>query len=182
VDDSHRGRPDPRPALPVRRGGPHHHAPLAAETLRAAFVHQGRRLQRLTRLPPVRKGGASSAGAPWPRTAFQPLREANAPIVANDPDNAPIGEDPQLESLEERISAARKAEDERVAKEHAPIVRTIGMQVISTMVGYPLGGIIIGFVLDKVFHTAPWIMLGLMFAAFAGALLHVVQMNKNNAR
>jgi ATP synthase protein I len=102
--------------------------------------------------------------------------------VANDPDNAPIGEDPKLDSLEERIAAARHAEDERVAKEHAPVVRTIGMQVISTMVGYPLGGIIIGFVLDKLFHTAPWIMLGLMFAAFAGACLHVVQMNKNNAR
>lgn len=106
--------------------------------------------------------------------------------MANDPENAPIGpetrEDPQIDSLEQRIAAARKAEDERVAKEHAPVVRTIGMQVISTMVGYPLGGIIVGFVLDKVFHTAPWIMLGLMFAAFAGACLHVVQMNKNNAR
>ena len=129
------------------------------------------------------KGGASSAGgSSWPRISLQPLREANAPIVANDPDNAPIGEDPQLESLEERIAAARKTEDERVAKEHAPIVRAMGMQVISTMVGYPLGGIIVGFVLDKIFHTAPWIMLGLMFAAFAGACLHVVQMNKNNAQ
>ena len=102
--------------------------------------------------------------------------------MANDPDNAPIGEDPQLDSLEERIAAARKTEDARVAKEHAPIVRAMGMQVISTMVGYPLGGIIVGFVLDKVFDTAPWIMLGLMFAAFAGAFLHVVQMNKNNAQ
>jgi ATP synthase protein I len=102
--------------------------------------------------------------------------------VANDPDNAPIGEDPKLESLEERIAAARKAEDERVAQEHAPVVKTIGMQVVSTMVGYPLGGIIIGFVLDNyVFHTMPWIMLGLMFLAFAGACLHVVQMNKNRA-
>jgi F0F1-type ATP synthase assembly protein I len=55
------------------------------------------------------------------------------------------------------------------------------MQVISTMVGYPLGGIIIGFMLDKLFGTAPWIMLGLMFAAFAGSCLHVVQMNKNRA-
>lgn len=108
------------------------------------------------------------------------LRKANAPIVANDPDNAPIGEDPQLESLEERIAAARRAEDERVAKEHAPVVRAIGMQVISTMVGYPLGGIIVGFVLDKLLGTAPWIMLGLMFAAFAGACVHVVRMNKNN--
>jgi ATP synthase protein I len=120
-------------------------------------------------------------GQPWPRTLLQPLREAILPIVANDPDNAPIGEDPKLDSLEERIAAARKAEDERVAKEHAPVVKAIGMQVISTMVGYPLGGIIIGFVLDKVFGTAPWIMLGLMFAAFAGACLHVVQMNKNRA-
>ena len=100
--------------------------------------------------------------------------------MANDPDNAPIGEDPQLESLEERIAAARRAEDERVAKEHAPVVRAIGMQVISTMVGYPLGGIIVGFVLDKLLGTAPWIMLGLMFAAFAGACVHVVRMNKNN--
>ena len=101
--------------------------------------------------------------------------------MANDPDNAPIGEDPKLESLEDRIAAARKTEDERVAQEHAPVVRAIGMQVISTMVGYPLGGIIIGFVLDRLFHTAPWIMLGLMFAAFAGACLHVVQMNNNRA-
>ena len=102
--------------------------------------------------------------------------------MANDPENAPMGEDPKLQALEDRILAARKAEDERVAQEHAPVVKTIGMQVISTMVGYPLGGIIIGFVLDRVLHTAPWIMLGLMFAAFAGACLHVVQMNKNNAR
>ena len=113
---------------------------------------------------------------------MQPLREANAPIVANDPDNAPIGEDPQLESLEQRIAAARKNEDERVAKEHAPVVRAIGTQVVSTMVGYPLGGIIIGFLLDRLFETAPWFMLGLMFLAFAGACLHVVQMNKNNAQ
>ena len=102
--------------------------------------------------------------------------------MANDPENAPIGEDPKLESLEERIAAARKTEDERIAKEHAPVVKAIGMQVISTMVGYPLGGIIIGFVLDRVLHTAPWIMLGLMFAAFAGACLHVVQMNKDSAK
>jgi ATP synthase protein I len=101
--------------------------------------------------------------------------------VANDPDNAPIGEDPKLDSLEQRIAAARKTEDERVAQEHAPVVRAIGMQVMSTMVGYPLGGIVIGFLLDKLFGTAPWIMLGLMFVAFAGACLHVVQMNKNRA-
>ena len=101
--------------------------------------------------------------------------------MANDPENAPIGEDPQLDSLESRIAAARHAEEQRIAQEHAPVVKAMGFQVVSTMVGYPLGGIIVGFVLDKVFHTAPWIMLGLMFLAFAGGCLQVVQMNKNRA-
>ncbi|MXO59156.1 hypothetical protein GRI89_06340 [Altererythrobacter salegens] len=101
--------------------------------------------------------------------------------MANDPDNAPIGEDPKIDSLEERIAAARKAEDERVAKEHGTSKSgpAIGMQVVSTMVGYPLGGIIIGLVLDNVLGTLPWLTIILMFMAFAGACIHVVRMNKN---
>jgi F0F1-type ATP synthase assembly protein I len=48
-------------------------------------------------------------------------------------------------------------------------------------VGYPVGGIIIGLVLDNLFGTLPWITIVLMFLAFAGACLHVVQMNKDRA-
>lgn len=99
--------------------------------------------------------------------------------MANDPENAPIGEDPKLDALEDRIAAARHAEDARVAAEKGPMAGpAIGMQVVQTMVGYPLGGIIIGIVLDNVFDTLPWITIGLMFTAFAGACLHVVQINK----
>jgi len=104
--------------------------------------------------------------------------------VANDPDNAPIGEDPQLESLEERIAAARKVEDARMAREHVPMrdVRGAAMGIASTMVGYPLGGIIIGFGLDRfVFGTTPWITIGLMFLAFIGACVQVVRDNNNRA-
>jgi ATP synthase protein I len=104
--------------------------------------------------------------------------------VANDPDNAPIGEDPKIDSLEERIAAARKTEDARMAKEHAPMrdVRSAAWQVASTMVGYPLGGIIIGFGLDRfVFGTTPWITIGLMFLAFIGACIQVVRDNNNRA-
>ena len=104
--------------------------------------------------------------------------------MANDPDNAPIGEDPQIDSLEQRIAAARKTEDARMAKEHAPMrdVRSGAWQVASTMVGYPLGGIIIGFGLDRfVFGTTPWITIGLMFLAFIGACVQVVRDNNNRA-
>jgi len=53
--------------------------------------------------------------------------------------------------------------------------------IASTMVGYPLGGIIIGFMLDNFFDTTPWITIGLMFTAFAGALLHVARITNFRA-
>ena len=102
--------------------------------------------------------------------------------MANDPENAPVGQDPQIDSLEQRIGAARRAEDQRLAHEHAPMRdgRSAGIQIASTMLGYPLGGIVIGWVLDTlVFDTLPWITIGLMFLAFAGACMHVVRINKN---
>jgi F0F1-type ATP synthase assembly protein I len=143
----------------------------------------------LTRPRTVRKGGASSAGASLGRAFLcNPCGEANAPIVANDPDNAPIGpeigEDPQIDSLEQRIAAARKTEDERMAKEHAPVrdARGAAIGIASTMVGYPLGGIVVGFGLDRfVFGTTPWITIGLMFLAFIGACIQVVRENSNRA-
>ena len=72
--------------------------------------------------------------------------------MANESENAPISEDTRVDSLEDRIATARKAEDARLAKEHpAAPVASNGLTVISTMVGYPLGGIIIGFGLDNLF-------------------------------
>ena len=104
--------------------------------------------------------------------------------MANDPDTSQVGEDPAIDSLENRIAAARKAEDDRMAKEHAPLNdgRSTGLQVISTMVGYPLGGILVGLFLDNWLDTLPWITIVLMFLAFAGACIHVIRMNKNQAQ
>jgi ATP synthase protein I len=100
--------------------------------------------------------------------------------VANDPENAPIGEDPALESLEDRIAAARRAEDHRLGLDKPQVDgRSRAMSIASTMVGYPLGGIVIGWFLDELAGTRPWIMLGLMFLAFFGACLQVVRLNKN---
>ncbi len=91
-----------------------------------------------------------------------------------------MGEDPQFDSLEQRIAAARQSEDERVSKEHFAVnaVRGNALQVASTMVGYPLGGIIVGFALDKVFNTLPWITITMMFLAFVGACINVLRIGK----
>ena len=101
--------------------------------------------------------------------------------MADDRKDAPaVPEDPAIDSLESRIAAARAAEDKRLGLDGAPSIdgRSRGMQIASTMVGYPLGGIIIGWVLDGLFDTRPWIMIGLMFLAFFGACLQVVRTNK----
>jgi ATP synthase protein I len=104
--------------------------------------------------------------------------------VAHDPNDAPktpVAEDPTLDSLETRLAAARKAEDERLAQNHAkyPDGAASGLTVISTMVGYPLGGIIIGFAIDNVAGTTPWVTIVLMFTAFAGGLIHAARLAKN---
>ena len=104
--------------------------------------------------------------------------------MAHDPNDAPrpaVSEDPALDSLETRLAAARKAENERLAQDHAqyPQAAGLGMGVVSTMLGYPLGGIIVGFAIDQWLDTTPWVTIGLMFTAFAGAVLQVVRSNNN---
>ena len=104
--------------------------------------------------------------------------------MADDPQDVshnPVTPDPALGSLESRLGAARKAEDARLAADHVPLGTdaTRGGNVIAaTMLGYPLGGIVIGFVLDKLFGTLPWITIGLMFTAFVGGCIAVMRNNK----
>lgn len=102
--------------------------------------------------------------------------------MANDPENAPAGDEAELGSLESRIAAARKTEDLRISQEHhqARMVRGKAIQIASTMVGYPLGGIIVGFALDKFFGTVPWITITLMFLAFIGACINVIRLGKGS--
>ncbi|TNE33437.1 MAG: AtpZ/AtpI family protein [Alphaproteobacteria bacterium] len=99
--------------------------------------------------------------------------------MAHDPETETMAEDPAINSLEQRIAAARAAEDHRTGKDQPEFDgRSRAMHIASTMVGYPLGGIVIGWFLDGLFDTRPWIMIGLMFFAFFGACLQVVRINK----
>ena len=92
-------------------------------------------------------------------------------------------EDPALDSLEARLAAARRIEDARLAKDHAsyPEAAGLGFSVVSIMLGYPLGGIVVGFAIDNIAGTTPWVTIGLMFTAFAAALLQVGRINKNRS-
>lgn len=130
-------------------------------------------------------GGEAGRVAPGPPIALKPLpHEDRFFAVADDRNAAPaVREDPAIDSLEGRIAAARVAEDKRLGRESASVAdaRGKGMQIASTMVGYPLGGFIVGSVIGHLVDQWIqwiWIALGLMFLAFFGACLQVVRSNK----
>ena len=80
-------------------------------------------------------------------------------------------QDARLTSLDERLKRAEQVEGERRPKiVSAMVVRSRGMRVAQGLVGMPLGGALIGWLIDRLLDTAPWIMLGLMFLGFAGAV------------
>ena len=94
---------------------------------------------------------------------------------SNDFQDAPMAQDPGLESLDRRISEARAVEDARTKGPFASAAAAGSAKSIAgIMLGYPLGGIVIGFGLDKLLHTTPWITIGLMFAAFIAACFQVM--------
>jgi ATP synthase protein I len=103
--------------------------------------------------------------------------------VANDPSDLPPAGDPEPSSLEARLAKARQTEAERTAESKAPMGMSgkgsqQGQRVLSILIGYPLGGGVIGWYLDGRLHSRPWIMLGLLFLAFAAACYQVFKISK----
>ncbi|MFL6722617.1 MAG: AtpZ/AtpI family protein [Sphingomicrobium sp.] len=86
-------------------------------------------------------------------------------------------QDSRLTSLDERLRRAERVEGDRKPKpiDSSTVIRTAGLRVAQSLIGMPLGGAIIGWLLDRIFGTAPWIMLALMFIGFAGAVLDVMK-------
>ena len=80
--------------------------------------------------------------------------------------------DARLESLDKRLDRLHQEEARRDARKQNS---SAGRLVVSQLVGGPLGGAIVGWVLDQWLGTAPWILLGLMFIGFAGGFISVMR-------
>jgi ATP synthase protein I len=105
-------------------------------------------------------------------------------MAAQEPDEAPkSAQDARLTSLEERLRNAEKVEAERAPGtiDASTVIKSAGQRVAQSLIGMPLGGAIIGWLLDRLFDTAPWIMLALMFIGFAGAVLDVMKVSKQGS-
>jgi len=98
--------------------------------------------------------------------------------TGQDPHSPP---DARLTSLEERLKRAEQVEAERKPADSTRAVRSSGWMVAQNLIGMPAGGFLIGFLLDKLFGTMPWIALALMFVGFAGAVWDLMKKSSNRS-
>jgi len=101
-------------------------------------------------------------------------------MAADEPDeDFKTPEDARLTSLNERLNRVQSEEAAKQARvdgeRSQQLVRSVGMRILSVLIGYPLGGFLIGRVLDKWFGTFPWLSLGSMFLGFGLAFREVLR-------
>lgn len=86
--------------------------------------------------------------------------------------------DARLESLDRRLDRLQQAEAKKEARHQVDPNYRVGQLVLSHLVGAPAGGFIIGFVLDKLFGTKPWLMLLMLFLGFGVGVMNVLRISK----
>jgi ATP synthase protein I len=85
--------------------------------------------------------------------------------------------DARLESLDKRLDRLQRAEAAKTVKAQGDPNYRIGQLVLSHLVGAPLGGGILGWLLDRWLGTRPWLMLILMFLGFAVGIRNVLRIS-----
>jgi ATP synthase protein I len=99
-------------------------------------------------------------------------------MAEDDADEVPkLPPDARLESLDERLDRLQRRDAEKASKEQGDSSRRAGRLVVNQLIGGPLGGGIVGWLLDRWLGTAPWLMLILMFVGFAGGFISVMRIS-----
>ena len=83
--------------------------------------------------------------------------------------------DARLDSLEERLERVQRAEAERThVREPDPNMR-LGQQVLGHLIGAPVGGALIGWGLDTLLGTFPWLLLAMLFLGFGVGVRNIMR-------
>jgi ATP synthase protein I len=103
-------------------------------------------------------------------------------MAEDDTDEVPkLPPDARLESLDERLDRLQQAEAKRTGEAQGDSSSRAGRLVVNQLIGGPLGGAAVGWVLDRWLGTAPWLMLGLMFTGFAGGVFNVFRISSKHS-
>ncbi len=100
-------------------------------------------------------------------------------MAAGDPGQDPIGEDARLTSLDQRLKTAAKAEAIRNGRAQQTSQKGYaqGSRVLAELIGAPAGGALIGWLLDRLIGTSPWLLLGLLLMGFVVAFRNIYRIS-----
>ena len=101
-------------------------------------------------------------------------------MAEDDTDEAPkLPPDARLESLDERLDRLQQAEAKRTRETQPDPNMQIAQVVIGYLIGGPLGGGLLGWGLDSLFGTKPWLTLLMLFLGFGVGIRNVLRISKN---
>lgn len=105
-------------------------------------------------------------------------------MAANEPGQDPIGDqspsgDVRLSSLDARLKAAADAETARTgtAQRKPEKGYSQGSRVLTELVAGPAGGALIGWVLDRLLGTTPWLLLVLLILGIVVAFRNIYRIS-----
>jgi len=104
-------------------------------------------------------------------------------MVDDDDDEAvKLPPDARLKSLDQRLDRLQQEEAKRTAKRQPDANYQAGQLVLGQLVGCPLGGGIVGWLLDRWFGTGPWLLLVMLFLGFAVGVWNVIRISNEASR
>ena len=101
-------------------------------------------------------------------------------MAENEPGRDPyVAEDSRLQSLDERLRAARRTEDVRSGRQKGKAKGySQGHRILAELIGAPAGGALVGWLLDRWLETSPWLLLAMMFLGFVVAVRNVFRISQ----
>lgn len=102
-------------------------------------------------------------------------------VAETEPGQDPIDEDRRIGSLAERLKRAEATEAIRTGS--APGVGgsdehyRLGNRVLAELIGGLAGGALIGWVLDRLIGTAPWLLLAFLFLGIVVAFRNIIRLS-----
>jgi ATP synthase protein I len=106
-------------------------------------------------------------------------------MAENEPGQDPSSpEDARLTSLDERLRQAQADEAARTGRDRKPADRNeqLGNRVLSYLIGGLGGGAVIGWALDQLLGTSPWLLLGLLFLGTAAGFWNIIKLSSQRPK
>ena len=90
-----------------------------------------------------------------------------------------LPEDARLTSLDERLKRAQAEEAVRTGATRKPSAANeqLGNKVLSYLIGGLAGGALIGWVLDRLLGTSPWLLISLLVLGTIGGFWNIIRIS-----